>query len=151
MWNLLPVVYLAVVSVPLTVIDLREHRLPNLWVMPGYLVVTAAVMGQWSSQGEFPWLVLWGGAGYFLFLLVLSFTGGMGMGDVKLAGVLGATSGMLGLEAVVLSLLFAFVLGGVVSLILLLLRRGNRRTRIPFGPFLLAGFCIAASVTLFIE
>ena len=67
--------------------------------------------------------------------------GGMGFGDVKLAFVLGV---WLGLEQSLLCLLLAFILGGVVGVILLLTGLKNRKDAIPFGPYL----CVSGWVSL---
>ena len=67
--------------------------------------------------------------------------GGMGFGDVKLVFVLGV---WLGLEQSLLCLLLAFILGGVVGVILLLTGLKNRKDAIPFGPYL----CVSGWVSL---
>ena len=67
--------------------------------------------------------------------------GGMGFGDVKLAFVLGV---WLGLEQSILCLLLAFILGGVVGVVLLLTGLKTRKEAIPFGPYL----CVSGWVSL---
>lgn len=156
LWPFLPLLYLAVVTIPLVVIDLRHHRLPNLWVVPGYAVLMAAWVGSGVTSGEVPWESIMCAAGYFGFLFVLAWFGGMGMGDVKLAGVVGGAAGFLGFEVGMLSVLLAFVLGGGVSLGILIRQRVRRsrktensskksrsEKRIAFGPFILLGFWVA--------
>lgn len=135
-----PLAYLAAVTPALCRVDLREHRLPNRLVLPGYAAAGAGVMGEWFVTGDLPLMALVAGAAYLGFLLALSFGGGMGMGDVKLAGVLGLAAGLLGAGTAVLSPVLAFTAGGVAAVVAL--RRGPG-SRIPFGPFLLAGFWIA--------
>src|SRR5690606_12175988 len=76
--------------------------------------------------------------GWYL-LLALIRPDGMGMGDVKLAGVLGLFLGWLGRGPLVVGAFAAFVLGGVFGIALMAVRRAGRRTRIPFGPWMLAG------------
>jgi leader peptidase (prepilin peptidase)/N-methyltransferase len=63
----------------------------------------------------------------------------MGFGDVKLAPVLGATLGWIGISSALTGLFMAFLLGGLVGAALLLGRRAHRGSQIPFGPYLLAG------------
>lgn len=63
----------------------------------------------------------------------------MGLGDVKLAGALGLT---LGLQGLAVTLFLAFVSGGLVGGMLLLLRRATLRTHVPFGPFLAASAAV---------
>lgn len=149
MW--LPTVYVVAISVPLAVIDFREHRLPNKWVMPGYIFAIIAVVGQGVATGIFPILPIASGAGYFLFLFVLAWFGGMGMGDVKLAGVLGVAAGLIGVPAAVLSPMFAFMAAGLFSAVTMgVMAVGNRAApvqwrsvRIPFGPSMLIGLVLA--------
>lgn len=69
-------------------------------------------------------------------LLYLMSRGGMGLGDVKFAGVLGIWAGFPG---IVVNLYLAFFLGGTVALLLCALHKANRKTRLPFGPCLCAG------------
>jgi leader peptidase (prepilin peptidase)/N-methyltransferase len=131
-----PALYVAAVAPELTRIDLAEHRLPNRLVVPGLVVGLLAAAGSWATTGVFPFVPLVAGAAYGGVLFLLALTGGMGMGDVKLAAVLGlaAPSASVALASPVI----AFLSGGVVSLVVLVLR--GRGTRIPFGPFLLLGF-----------
>ncbi len=72
-------------------------------------------------------------------LLAIGYPGGMGFGDVKLAGVLGMLLGWVGWAALIVGGFSAFVLGGVVGVLLMLGRRATRKSRIPFGPFMIAG------------
>jgi leader peptidase (prepilin peptidase)/N-methyltransferase len=67
----------------------------------------------------------------------------MGLGDVKLAGVLGLYLGWLGWSSVLVGTFAGFLLGGVLGVALLLVRRASGRTAIPFGPFMLAGALLA--------
>lgn len=139
---LLGVLYLAAATPYLVRIDLAEHRLPNRLVLPGYGFALAGVIGGLLLGGSATVALLAGG-GYLLFLLTLNLLGGMGMGDVKLGGVLGLVLGSVSLSAAVAAGLLAFLSGGLASLVLLAGRRAARDTRIPFGPFLLLGFWAA--------
>lgn len=151
LWQILPVLYLAVVTFPLVFRDVRSHRLPNAWVFPGVGIVVMSWGGIWISSGDIPVVSMLSAGGYFLFMLVLAIAGGMGMGDVKLAFVLGAIAGAFGLMPAVLSPVVAFVSGGIVSVGVLattqLASRGAgasswwlaHQRRIAFGPFMLAG------------
>jgi leader peptidase (prepilin peptidase)/N-methyltransferase len=66
----------------------------------------------------------------------------MGFGDVKLAGVLGMYLAWLGWPELLVGAFLAFLLGGVVGGGLMAARRAGRKSRIPFGPFMLLGaFC----------
>lgn len=140
----LPLVYLAAVTPALSAIDVLERRLPDRLVLPGYLVASAAIVAHWIVSGEFAVVAIVSGAVYFVFMLAFGLSGGMGMGDVKLAGVLGLAAGLLGPVPAVVSPVVAFVLGGIAAVGAL---RSGRGASIPFGPFLLAGFWIAVVVS----
>lgn len=137
----IPLLYLAAVTPVLVEIDLTERRLPNRLVLPGYLVGATGMALHWFSTAELPLTAIVSGIGYFSLLLVAGLAGGMGMGDVKLGGVLGLSAGLVSAEVALASPLLAFTFGGLWSVALL--ARGRRRARIPFGPFLLAGYWLA--------
>ena len=139
----LPLVYLAAVTPTLCAIDAVERRLPNSLVLPGYLVAAAGIVAHWIVSGEFSKVAVVSGVLYFVVMLAFAVAGGMGMGDVKLAGVLGLSAGLVSATAAVVSPLVAFVLGGIAAIGAL---RGGRGASIPFGPFLLAGFWVAVVV-----
>jgi leader peptidase (prepilin peptidase)/N-methyltransferase len=135
--------YLAAISIALTLIDLDTHRLPNGIVLPAYVVagalltVASALASDWGSlvRAGIGMLVLY----VFYAGLRLVRPGGMGGGDVKLAGVLGIYLGWLGWPSLIVGAFGAFLLGGVFGVALLASRRATRRTAIPFGPWMLAG------------
>ncbi|MDX2356291.1 A24 family peptidase [Dietzia sp. PP-33] len=139
---------LAVACGLLVAIDLAVHRLPDLVVVPMYpilfaaLATSSAVTGDWGALGR--------AAAAALALLAFYFTlafinpSGLGLGDVKLAGVLGAFLGWLGWYYVLVGTLAAFAINAVVALILLLSRRADRHTGIAFGPAMIAGAAAAA-------
>jgi leader peptidase (prepilin peptidase)/N-methyltransferase len=137
--------YVAVVSIPLAVIDIREHRLPNTLVVPGIALAVVCGLLELVLTGGRHWSPLLCGGVYFALMLVLSLLGGLGMGDVKLAAMLGASAGFLGVESAIVSVGLAFILGGVVALVLWF---AQRRGRIPFGPFMLAGYWVAMTIAL---
>jgi leader peptidase (prepilin peptidase)/N-methyltransferase len=141
------VLYVATVGVLLGYVDLRVRLLPNAVVLPSYGVVIAllTVAAAWSDAWGSLLRALAGGVALWVFLAFLGVLApsGMGFGDVKLGGVLGITLGWFGLAYVVVGILVAFVLGGLVSLGLVLTRRATRTTAIPFGPFLVLGFVFA--------
>jgi len=80
---------------------------------------------------------------YLVRALVSPGGGGLGFGDVKLAGLLGLLLGWLGWGAVVVSVLAAFVIGGVIAMILLIARRASRSSHIAFGPAMILGAWVA--------
>ena len=140
---LLAFLYLAAISIALALIDIERHRLPNALVLPAYLVGAVLLVPAALLLGE-PGRLLTAGIGLlalggFYLALALFRPDGMGMGDVKLAGVLGLFLGWLDLAPLVVGGFAAFLLGGVFGAVLLLVRRAGRRSRIPFGPWMLLG------------
>ncbi len=126
--------------VPLALVDLDTRTLPNRLTAPAAIV--AIVLGALLDPGGEPERLLAGllGGG-FLLIAALAFPGGMGMGDVKLATVLGL---FLGREVAV-ALLVALVAGALVGLVVIR-RKGaaeGRRTAVAFGPFLALGAVVA--------
>jgi leader peptidase (prepilin peptidase)/N-methyltransferase len=77
------------------------------------------------------------------FILAFLHPGGMGFGDVKLAGLLGLYLGWLGWTEVWVGTFAGFLFGGLVGVVLLLSRRASRKTAIPFGPYMLGGALLA--------
>ena len=72
-------------------------------------------------------------------MLAIAWPGGMGFGDVKLAFVLGLTTGWLGWGQFAVGAFSAFLIGGLVSVILMLSKKVSIKGGIPFGPSMLAG------------
>ncbi len=121
------------VLVVLSAIDLEHRILPDRIVLPSAAAVLAA---QLALEPSLEWPLAALGASLFLFLAVLAYPAGMGMGDVKLALLLGA---MLGRHVPVA--LMIGMLSALVPAIVLLARHGSaaRKMGIPFGPFLALG------------
>jgi leader peptidase (prepilin peptidase)/N-methyltransferase len=147
---LIAFLYLAAVSVALALIDIDTHTLPNRIVLPS-LLVGIALLGAASVFGsDYGALIraVIGAAALSLAYAIMAFAypGGMGFGDVKLASVLGLFLGYLGWEQLIVGAFGAFLLGGVFSLGLLALRKANRKSGIPFGPWMLGGAWIGALV-----
>ena len=141
-----PLLYLAAVTPALCTADVVHRRLPNRVVLPAYVVLLVAIVTEFALSTDVAVAAVISGLAYFGFMLVLNAAGGMGMGDVKLAGALGLSAGMYGLETALVSPLLAFLAGGVAAAVALIVARGRSGTRIPFGPFMLA--CFWASVML---
>nr|WP_241986280.1 A24 family peptidase [Cryobacterium psychrophilum] len=135
--------YLAAISVALGLIDIETRRLPNRILLPAYWVVAVLLTAAALLAGEPERLLvaLAGGAGLFAlyFALAVIRPGGMGFGDVKLAGVLGLYLGWLGWGELAVGAFGAFLLGGLFGAVLLAARRAGRKSSIPFGPWMLVG------------
>lgn len=132
----IPALYIAAVAPELTRVDLAQHRLPNRLVLPGLVVGLLAAAGSWATTGAPPVVPLVAALGYSGVLFLFALGGGMGMGDVKLAAVLGLASPTA--TVAIASPLLAFLTGGVAAVVVLVAR--GRGGRIAFGPFLLAGY-----------
>jgi leader peptidase (prepilin peptidase)/N-methyltransferase len=129
--------------VPLALIDLDTRKLPNK--LTGPAAVAAIVLGlALDPSGEVERLIAGAAGGGFFLLAALAYPKGMGIGDVKLAGVLGLFLG----RAVGAALLIGLIAGVVVG-IAIMARKGvgeGRKTAVPFGPFLALGGIIALFV-----
>jgi leader peptidase (prepilin peptidase) / N-methyltransferase len=149
-WALPAYLYLTAIAVALAAIDLDVQRLPNRIVYPSYPV--ALVLLAVASFGEGDWGALLraaiGGVALFLLYAVswVVYPSGMGLGDVKLAGVLGLYLGWWSWSALAVGAFGAFVLGGIGAVVLVLARKGGRKSRIPFGPYMLASALAALVV-----
>jgi leader peptidase (prepilin peptidase)/N-methyltransferase len=141
-------VYLGVVGVLLAFIDAALKRLPDLLTLPSYAAgaVLLGLAAPFTDQGGARYVhALIGMAALWLLYAVqwVIVPRQIGLGDVKLSGVLGLYLGWLGLQAWVAGTLAMFLLGGLYSAVLLASRRATRGTSIPFGPFMLAGTLLA--------
>jgi leader peptidase (prepilin peptidase)/N-methyltransferase len=145
-WELPAYLYLAAIAIALAAIDLDVLRLPDQIVLPSYSVALLLLIP--AAIAEHSWYALTRGlvaaAVLYAFYLVLAMIPrGMGGGDVKLAPLLGFYLGWLGWSSVAVGAFGGFLLGGVVGVLLMLLRVADRKTRIPFGPYMLAGAFVA--------
>jgi leader peptidase (prepilin peptidase) / N-methyltransferase len=118
-----------------TVTDLRKRLVPNRALLTGALVASAVVI--LTDPGGLPERMGWAtGAGTFLLAAALARPDGMGLGDVKLAAVLGLYLG----PGIASALLIAFVLGSAAGAALVARHGWAARSRtIPFAPFLAVG------------
>jgi leader peptidase (prepilin peptidase)/N-methyltransferase len=141
--------YLVVAALALAMgyVDVREHRLPDPLIAGALaaggvlLAVAATFTGEWTAYGR-AWLVAAVLFAAYLGLAVLR-PADLGMGDVKLAGVLGLMLGWLGWSTAVLGAFLGFLFGGVTGVLLILAGHADRKTAIPFGPFMLLGALVA--------
>ncbi|MFS2029620.1 MULTISPECIES: prepilin peptidase [unclassified Curtobacterium] len=135
--------YLMAVSVALAAIDLDTARLPNAITYPTAVVIAVLLTAAAAIGGDLEaclraalGAIVLGGA---YLVLAVAVPGGMGLGDVKLAVVIGFALAYLGWGPLAVGAFAAFVLGGSFAIGVLIVRAGNRRTGIPFGPWMLAG------------
>ncbi|MDX6541778.1 MAG: leader peptidase (prepilin peptidase) / N-methyltransferase [Gaiellales bacterium] len=137
--ELVPALVLAFALVGLTAIDFRYRILPNRITYP--LALAGVVLGAALRFSELPELGLAAfGAGGFLLIAALLSPSGLGMGDVKLAFVLGLFLG----SSVVVAIVAGLVSSSVPALIMLLVHgRGARKMHLALGPFLALGGMLA--------
>jgi leader peptidase (prepilin peptidase) / N-methyltransferase len=132
-------VFFVCVLVVVSVVDIERRIIPNQIVLPATALVLVAHTAL-APDRAVEWTAASIGAALFLLLPLLVYPAGMGMGDVKLALLLGAGLG----RAVVPAFVVAFVAAAIVGLAVI--ARGGlaaRKTAIPFGPFLAAGGIVA--------
>ncbi|MBT8224467.1 MAG: prepilin peptidase [Dactylosporangium sp.] len=139
--------YLGAITVALAVIDAEVRRLPDAIVLPSYLVAATLLVAAGVGQADW-WPAVRGFvamaallAGYLA--LAVSYPGGIGFGDVKLAGLLGLYLGWLGWNAVLIGTFAGFLLGAGAGVAMMATGRAGRRTAIAFGPYMLAGALLA--------
>lgn len=126
--------------VPITLIDLDRRLIPNAITLPAS--VAAIVAGLALDIAYVPEQLIAGvAAGGFFLLAALAYPRGMGMGDVKLAGMLGLYLGRAVAPAIFIALIAGVLVGAVIMA--RLGAREGRKAAVPFGPFLALGGIIA--------
>ncbi len=124
--------------IAIVVIDIEHHLIPNRLVYPaiGLAFLAPALM----PGGDMAAAAIGGAAGFGVLMpLAFFFPGAMGMGDVKLAAVIGILTGF---PLVFIALLTGFVIGGIAAVILLAAKRKRRKDPLPLAPFLTAGLVV---------
>jgi len=140
-------IFYACLFIIIFVIDLEQGLILNKVVYPTMIMAFLLALYPWpwlpQSVGmRLAYAALGGGVGFAIFLLIAVISrGGMGWGDVKLAGLIGLAAGF---PMVIVAIIMAAILGGIVAVALLIAKRKKRRETVPFGPFL----AVAAMVTL---
>lgn len=141
---LLPLVLILVsVGIALWLIDLDHMILPDVLVLPLYPIAVLGLAAAGLATGDWPIarallsMLVW--FAVFAVLYFGSLGRAMGFGDVKLAPVLGLVLGWIGWGPSVIGIFAGFVVGGLYGLTLIARKKAGRRSRVPFGPFLLLG------------
>ena len=139
--------YLAAVGIALAMIDLDLQRLPDVLTLPSYpvgLALLGIAAGVEGAGWPFVRALIGMGALFGFYAIVwFVYPAGMGLGDVKLSGVLGLYLGWLGWGSSSWGRLPLSCVGAVVSIAVIAVKGGNRKTKVPFGPFMLVGVLIA--------
>lgn len=138
------------VTVVLVITDFDHKLIPNRVLYPGGAVSVAALALGASAAGragDLPRAGLGGLAFFGLFLLVaLVARGGFGFGDVKLAALLGAFAAFDSWRALLVTIFFTGLIGGIPAIALLAFRRARARDEIPYGPAMVAGSWLAIAL-----
>lgn len=137
-WELLVATAYSILFVVVLFIDLEHRLILNRVIYPS-VIVAAAISPLWPELGLSKALV--GGVVGFLVMLLPCLLGGMGGGDVKLAGLIGV---MVGFPLVCVALVITILTGGLTASALMVLRRKGRKDTMAYGPFL----AVAGVVTL---
>jgi leader peptidase (prepilin peptidase)/N-methyltransferase len=136
-WDFLVAAAFCAVLVAISATDLERRIIPNRIVLPATVVLLAA---QTILDPSVEWIAAGLGAGLFFLIAALVYPGGMGMGDVKLALLMGVVLGRTVPVALMIGMLSA-----LVPSVVLIARHGKagRKMTIPFGPFLAFGGLVA--------
>jgi leader peptidase (prepilin peptidase) / N-methyltransferase len=138
--------YIGAVGIALAMIDIDLLRLPDALTLPSY-PIGLVLLGIAAIVDDLPGAYLRALLGMvalavFYGVVWFIYPAGMGLGDVKLAGVVGLYLAWLGWGQLFVGAFSAFLVGAVVSVTIVAIRGGGRKTRVPFGPFMLLGLLI---------
>jgi leader peptidase (prepilin peptidase)/N-methyltransferase len=138
-------IYLLAVAWPLSVVDIRERRLPNKYTLPSYPITLfgqlIAVFG--GADATRLLLALLAGVLAFSACLALNRYAGLGMGDVKLISAMTLALGWFSPLLPAIAVAIALLLAGLVALTLVVRRKTNMGSSIALGPYLLVGFALS--------
>jgi prepilin signal peptidase PulO-like enzyme (type II secretory pathway) len=124
--------FITVITLVIVIIDIEHQLIYDSFVFWGLAIILPFITWEYLLAGF--------GAALFLLLVHLFTKGrGMGLGDVKLAILIGA---MLGIKFTLIWMLLAFLTGAGAGVILILLNKSTLKTKIAFGPFLILAFFI---------
>ena len=132
--SLIPWLFILSSLLAIFVYDLKHY------IIPDSLVFAAIVVAAVFNFNLLAFLSAFGAAGFFLAIVLISRGKWMGVGDIKLAFLMGL---MLGWPAILLALFLAFSIGAIIGLGLMAVGRKTLRSEVPFGPFLVTGTLIA--------
>ena len=154
-WTIIPMLAKAYIFTSflliLTFIDLDIWKLPDRLTIPGMIIGFALAFAIFP-EGPMEWRAIPIGLRYLdsfyglllggsvLFLIAMSWKGGMGGGDLKLCAMMGA---FLGWKAMIVALFAGFLLGAIFSVALMVLKIATMKSKIPFGPYLALGGFLA--------
>jgi leader peptidase (prepilin peptidase)/N-methyltransferase len=138
-------IYLLAVAWPLSVVDIRERRLPNKFTLPAFPITLfgqlIAVCG--GADATRLLLALLTGVLAFSACLALNRYAGLGMGDVKLIAAITFALGWFSPLLPAIAVAIALALAGAVALAMIIRRKANMGSSIALGPYLLVGFALS--------
>jgi len=147
---LVAILYFVSIGVALSMIDLDTKTLPDKIVLPSYIVVFSLFSISSIISGSY-WPLLQsliGGVSLFLFYFALAMVkkDGMGGGDIKLSGVIGLILGWFSFKVLIVGAFMAFMLSFLFTVPILIFKKYNNKTAIPFGPWMFLGAWISIFV-----
>ena len=133
----------AAVGIGVSIVDLREQRIPDQVILPAYPAGLALLtLASWSTNQWANFLGALAGMAilWILFYLIGAIRPGhLGFGDVKLAGFLGMFLGYIHWSLLFWGVALAFLIGAAAAAVLLIRRKATLATTMPFGPCLVLG------------
>lgn len=134
--------------VVLTAIDIDTHKLPSRIIYPAFVVAVVGLVAVAAVDDSFHRLVgaalgalMFGG---FLFIVAFIYPAGMGLGDVRLAFLLGLFLGYQGGPGLTgVGMFLSFLIGGVGGIVTVAAKKGDRKSALAFGPYLALGTTVA--------
>ena len=146
-WVLPAYLFFVATTVALVLTDLDHKRIPNRILYPATVIAVVLLVAGAAADGTLSAIprAVAGGGIYFGLLLIIALLarGGFGMGDVKLAFLLGTFLAFPSWDTLGAGIFLAFLIGGLASVLLLITKRKSRKDAIPFGPPLIVGAWIA--------
>jgi len=126
------------------IIDLKTKYVYRSTTITGVIIGSAFFIFNWINLNEFPIDYLLGVIiGFLIIYIIVKVTGGMGEGDIEIAAICGL---FLGAKNIALVLFLSFIFGGIIGVLILILKLKGRKDEIAFGPYIVLG----ALVTIFI-
>lgn len=142
-WAVPAYLFFTAIGIALAGIDLDVKRLPDVLTLPSYAVMGALLLLPAIAEGQWSWYLRAGLGGLalfvFYFALMVTYPSGMGFGDVKFSGVVGIALTWFGWPVLAVGGFLGFMFGGVVGGALMVVGRAGRKSKVPFGPFMIAG------------
>lgn len=140
------IMFISLFLVVIFVYDLYNEIIPDLMIMPALFAWIIVWLGMlifhYSLGADFTNMIIGGliSGGFIGFLVLITKGKGMGIGDIKLALLLGF---ILGWQYAIVALSCAFILGAFIGICLIVAKAKKIKSSVPFGPFLISGFYFA--------